>query len=267
MLTNSSVSRKLEYTAWKVNIRCLENSWMSADKLRDKINRISRELSAVRCRQISRQHQTRPGPRTSSAAALAELVVVVRTWRGRVEAYLPRSPGDHLHSPMVEYQAVNTEQHHSLLVNTLRSNRVLLNGKFEKKETWERTNSRDVLDILLYPVLDGYPDTFTIWFRFLAVNNQIMKPNNFCWLLCRLICSAIDWNQDTKSANMNLVTPPTQQSGCPSQTSSVLKLLRAHSDCVVDSTQLSVCLNILTLISGKFQIWLDSRYNYPVSAG
>jgi len=35
---------------------------------------------------------------------------------------------------------------------------------------------------------------------------------------------------------MKLVTPPMQQSGCPSQTSTVPKLLSVHSDGVVDST-------------------------------
>jgi len=50
--------------------------------------------------------------------------------------------------------------------------------------------------------------------------------------------------------HMKLVTPPTQQSGCPSQTSTVSKLLSAHSDGVVGTTQLSVCLTALTSISG-----------------
>jgi len=39
---------------------------------------------------------------------------------------------------------------------------------------------------------------------------------------------------------MQLVTPPTQQSGCPSQTSTVPKLLSAHSDGVVDNSIVSV---------------------------
>jgi len=38
---------------------------------------------------------------------------------------------------------------------------------------------------------------------------------------------------------MKLVTLPTQQSGCPSQTSTVPKLLSAHSDGVLYSTQLN----------------------------
>jgi len=50
-------------------------------------------------------------------------------------------------------------------------------------------------------------------------------------------CCTLDSNQDITSSNTQLVTPLMQQSGCPSQTSklTVLKLLSAHSDGVVDS--------------------------------
>jgi len=51
-----------------------------------------------------------------------------------------------------------------------------------------------------------------------------------------------------------------QPSRCPSQTSSVPKLLSALSDGVVDSTQLSMCLAVLASVCGKFQS--DSRFNY-----
>jgi len=44
----------------------------------------------------------------------------------------------------------------------------------------------------------------------------------------------------------------TQQSACPCQTSTDPKLLSAHSDTVVDSTQLSVWLTVLTSVS---DIW------------
>jgi len=44
-----------------------------------------------------------------------------------------------------------------------------------------------------------------------------------------------------------------QLSGCPSQTSTVLKLLSAHSDGVVDSAQLSVRIMVFTSMSSKFR--------------
>jgi len=49
---------------------------------------------------------------------------------------------------------------------------------------------------------------------------------------------------------MQLVT----LSGCRSQTSTVVKLLSAHTDGVIDSTQLSVCLMVLMSISSIRQI-------------
>jgi len=62
---------------------------------------------------------------------------------------------------------------------------------------------------------------------------------------------------------MQLVTPPMQQSGCPSQTSSVPKLLNAHSDSVVDSTQLSVCLTVLMSLSGSGRIVINPCPVHP----
>jgi len=52
---------------------------------------------------------------------------------------------------------------------------------------------------------------------------------------------------------MKLVTPPTQQSGCPSQTGTVPELPSAHLDGVVNSTQLRFSHQYL--VSGKFQFW------------
>jgi len=66
-------------------------------------------------------------------------------------------------------------------------------------------------------------------------------------------CCTLDPNQDITSY-MKLVTSSTPKSGCPSQTSTVPKLLSAHSDGVVASTQLSVCLTVLTSISGSGQM-------------
>jgi len=48
-----------------------------------------------------------------------------------------------------------------------------------------------------------------------------------------------------------------QPSRCPSQTSSVPKLLSALSDGVVDSTQLSMCLAVLASICGELRFWAD----------
>jgi len=69
---------------------------------------------------------------------------------------------------------------------------------------------------------------------------------------------------------MKLVTPPMQQSGCPSQNSTVPKLLSAHSDGIVDSTQL---LNVSVSYSPYGNIWYlvkstsgeVGRFNYPAT--
>jgi len=43
-------------------------------------------------------------------------------------------------------------------------------------------------------------------------------------VLSWLVCCTLDSNEDVTHSNMRLVTPPKQQSGCPSQTSTVPKL-------------------------------------------
>jgi len=102
-------------------------------------------------------------------------------------------------------------------------------------------------------------------------SNRIMKLDNFNYLLSTvkweirvswLLCYGMDLHQYVTSSNMKLVTPSTQLSRCPSQTSTVPKLLSAHSDSVVDSTQLSICLTDLKSLSS---IQLDSRFSYPTS--
>jgi len=66
----------------------------------------------------------------------------------------------------------------------------------------------------------------------------LITLNRVSWLLC---CT-LDSNQDITSSNVQLVTPPTQLSGRPSQTSTVPKLLSSYSDGVelksTKSTQL-----------------------------
>jgi len=68
---------------------------------------------------------------------------------------------------------------------------------------------------------------FQFWFL------MVKKPDNETALLTYYF---IDYslisglNQEITSSNMKLVTPPTQLSGCPSQTSAVPELLSAHSD-------------------------------------
>jgi len=96
--------------------------------------------------------------------------------------------------------------------------------------------------------------------------NQKMKPDNFT-TVDSFLCCTLDANQDITGSNMKLVSPATQQCGCPCQTSTVPKLLSAHSDGAVDSTQLSVCLMVFTSISvsGKFRFQPDSRVNCPAT--
>jgi len=97
-----------------------------------------------------------------------------------------------------------------------------------------------------------------------------MKPDNFTFLLepvrlSWLIYSVLDSNQDMTSSSMQRVTPPTQLSASPSQTSTVTELPSAHSDGVElwssKSTQLSCqCVLRHYPVSGI----PDSENPYPV---
>jgi len=81
---------------------------------------------------------------------------------------------------------------------------------------------------------------FTLRFWLLTVKKQIMKPDNMLILLIYYfvhysllntqLTALLYLNHDIRSSNTQLVTPPMQQSRCPSQTSSVPELLSAHSD-------------------------------------
>jgi len=70
-----------------------------------------------------------------------------------------------------------------------------------------------------------------------------MKRDNFTYL------------QDITSSNTKLVTPPMQQSGCPTQTSTVSKLLGAHSR----------CNRLSSIVSVSYGPYVN--IHYPINSG
>jgi len=104
--------------------------------------------------------------------------------------------------------------------------------------------------------------TIQFWFRFPTVKIGIIKPNDFTYLFrWLLICSVLDSNQ----YQMKLMTPLTQMSVCPSQTSSVPKLLSAHSDGVVDSTPLPMCHTIISRPTPRYTSMVSFAEIYKIS--